>query len=241
MADDELKKQKMAELENYEELEAFEEEEQLTQEEEMANQLAAEQEYFAALSEAESIAQRGRKFKRPSIVKYFFLFFLAGIADLIDLIELKGLGVIPNLVISIVITLLIILISWLTNGETKKAEKYIKNISHELEQIQARIARASKFAMKAAKAGRRYGATRGISNRLLKSMARFRRYVAGNPVFRVLLGGALDIVPFLDILPFNLIGVYFAYKLEKGTLKEASGVGDSILQDTIESGKDVLG
>ena len=229
------------ELENYEQLEAFEYQEKLTQEEEIANQLAAEQEYFAALGEAESIAQKGRKFKNPSIIKYAFAFSLAGIADLIDLIELTGLGVLPNLIISIIASLLIALILWLTSGEVKKAEKYIKNISQELEQIQARIARASKFAMRAAKAGRRYGPTRGISNKLLKSMARFRRYAAGSPVLRVIVGGALDIIPFIDILPFNLIGVYFAYKLEKGTLKEASEVGDSILKDTIESGKNVLG
>ncbi len=241
MADDEVKKQKMAEFENYEKLEAFEQDEQLTQEEDMANQLAAEQEYFAALNAAESVARRGKRFKRPSVIKYSFLFFIAGIADLFDLIEITGLGVLPNLIISIVITLLLVTISWLTNGESRKAEKYIKNIAQELEQIQARIARASKFAMRAAKAGRRYGATRGISNKLLKNMGRFRRYVAGNPVLRVLLGGALDIIPFLDILPFNIIGIYFAYKLEAGTLKEASGVGESILQDTIESGKDVLG
>src|SRR3989344_3806921 len=140
---------------------------ELEAEEENAEQLAAEQELYAAETEAIDLSNQGQEFQRPSLIKYLVILApLAGIVDLIDFIDLSGVGAFIGRVVSLGASVLIILIFWLTNTKQKRADDYVESIQEKIDVITKRIANAEKQIVRVARLSRKVPGTKRIYRRV---------------------------------------------------------------------------
>ena len=220
-----------------------EQQEELAEEERYAAELAANQELYAAQAEATGLYNQGQEFRRPSLFKYSILASFASIVDLIDLIDLTGIGSILGRIISFIVSAIIILIFWFTNTKQKRADEYVENVQKNMEVIAGRIANAEKNILRVARLSRHIPGAKQIYRKLhLRTIRRARvalRRVAKstkNPLVRSAAAGALNLVPFLALVPWMLVGIWLSYRAEKESYKNAQEASGSVLEATEETG-----
>ena len=214
-------------------------EEELAEEEQNAVELAAEQELYAAQAGAEELYDQGQEYRHPSYFKYSILASFASIVDLIDLADLTGFGAIIGRAISFAVSAIIILIFWFTNTKQKRADEYAENVQKEIEVITQRIANAERNIVRVARLSRRIpGAKQAYRKLHLATIRRarvgLRRVVKStkSPILRYAAAGTLNLVPFLALIPWQLLGVYLSYRAEKESYKNAQEASDSVLEST---------
>jgi len=215
----------------------------LEEEERYATELAAEQELYAAQAEAAELHSQGQEFRHPSYFKYFVILGpLAAIIDLIDLVDLTGFGAIVGRTISFIVSAVIILIFWFTNTKQKRADEYVDNIQKNMEVIADRIANAERNIVRVARLSRKVPGAKQLYRKLhLRTIRRARvalRRVAKstkNPIVRSAVAGTLNLVPFLALVPWMLVGIWLSYRAEKESYKNAQEASESVLEATEET------
>ena len=216
----------------------------LEEEERYATELAAEQELYAAQAEAAELHSQGQEFRHPSYFKYFVILGpLAAIIDLIDLVDLTGFGAIVGRTISFIVSAVIILIFWFTNTKQKRADEYVDNIQKNMEVIADRIANAERNIVRVARLSRKVPGAKQLYRKLhLRTIRRARvalRRVAKstkNPIVRSAVAGTLNLVPFLALVPWMLVGIWLSYRAEKESYKNAQEASGLVLEATEETG-----
>lgn len=212
-------------------------------EEQNAEELAAEQEFYAAQAEAEELHNEGQRFKHPSYFKYFVLLApLATIADLVDLADLTGFGIPLGRSFSFAASSAIILIFWFTNTKQKQADEYIETIEKKIELITSRIAAAEKNIVRVARLSRHVPGAKRIYRKLhLKTIRKARVALRGvtksakSPIIRSLAAGTLNLVPFLSLIPWMLVGIWLSYRAEKESYKNARMTSELVLETADEA------
>lgn len=175
---------------------------------EYAGQLALEREQEAQITDA--LAEEGKSFGHPSLIKYFLLFFILAIPnDAIDAIELTGFLAVIAWFVSLFLSITSILIMWFTDQEQKRAKGFMKKI----EEYQRTAYRTVRTGLMVAKFFR--------NTRLAGKVTR-------NPMFKIVAGAVLEFIPFLSIFPWSSISVILAYFDERKTFKEARESGEEV-------------
>lgn len=204
------------------------EEEELLEEEILSDALYAEQEIYRSQQLLNRLALEGSSYKKPSILKYGILFTLSGIQDVVDLLDLTGIGAFVTTIVSFALSSLIIMITWLTNTKYKKAENYTKELEAIIPVIQANIAHASRVAMSTSRALGNIPGMKKISSKIPRVLAKTRSLAKGSPLFKVFVGNALDIIPFLGLLPLSTISIFLAYRDEKKAYTNVRQIAEEI-------------
>ena len=220
------------------------EDEELAEEEQYADELAAEQELYVAQEEATELSNQGQEFRHPSYFKYFVILApLAAIVDIIDLVDLTGFGAILGRIISFIVSAIIILIFWFTNTKQKRADEYVETVQKKMEVITARIANAERNISRVARLSRRIPGAKQIYRKLhlrtiRKARVALRRVAksAKSPIVRSAAAGTLNLVPFLALVPWMLVGIWLSYRAEKESYKNAQDASGSVLEATGETG-----
>lgn len=215
---------------------------ELDEEEQYAIELEANQELYAAQAETTELYNQGQEFRRPSLFKYSILASLAAIVDLIDLADLTGFGAIIGRAVSFAVSAFILLIFWFTNTKQKRADGYVENIQKSMEVITQRIADAERNIVRVARLSRHIPGAKQVYRKLhLRTLRRARVALRGvakntkNPIIRSAAAGVLNLVPFLAVIPWMLVGVWLSYRAENESYKNAKGASDSILESTGET------
>mgnify|MGYP001614747855 CR=1 FL=1 len=219
------------------------EENDLAEEEQNAVELDADQELYAAQAEAVELHNQGQEFRHPSYFKYFAVLTpLAAIIDLVDLVDLSGIGAIIGRSFSFVAWVLMLLIFWFTNTTQKRADEYVKNIEKNVEVITARIANAERNIVRVARISRKIPGAKQLYRKFhLKAIRRTRIALRGigkstkNPLIRSAASGTLNLIPFLAVIPWMLVGLWLSYRAEKESYKNSQEASDSILEATGET------
>jgi hypothetical protein len=216
--------------------------EDYSEEELIADLLEAEQESYAAINSGIELYNQGLSFKHPSYFKYGILFILAAIVDIIDFADLSGIGLFIARIVSFAASALIILVLWLTNTKQKSADEYVENAQKKIEFITQKISEAERKILTVAKISRKIPGVKKLYRKA--HMATIRRLRLGlrkltkntkNPIIRSLASGTLNLVPFLSIVPWMIIGIWLSYRAEKESYKKAEEMANTILENLGEN------
>lgn len=213
-------------------------ENQYSEEEQMFAYLAAERIKKQTLSEAEGVYQEGKSFGHPSYVKYGALFFLAGIVDLVDLADFTGISMVITRIFSLMCSMIIFLTLWFTNGKVKKAHQYTEEIGDKIIMFRQNIQDATRLAMKTAKLLRRSpiarNLTRKVAREIPRTLVKIRRVARKNPATKILVGAAIDLIPFVAIFNLSIFWVYMSYQDEKKSYNHAEIAAEEIPSQVLD-------
>lgn len=204
------------------------EEEELLEEEILSDALYAEQEIYRSQQLLGDLAEEGKKYKKPSAIKYSILFFLSLTQDSVDLLDLTGIGAFITTIASFVLSGLIIFIMWLTNTKYKRASNYTKELEEIVPVIQANIARATRVALNVSRVSRHIPGMKKVARHIPRVLAKTRRFVRRSPLTKVFVSNVLDIVPFLGLLPLSTISIFLAYRDERKVYNNARQAAEEI-------------
>lgn len=215
------------------------EEEAILTEESEANQLDAirEAEASSIQQQANDILQAGMSFQGPSMLKWGILLVLAITNDVIDLLALTGIGEILSWLISLGLTALILLILWMSDGEFKRAQRYVTDISD--------IAQQTQMAAQATEIREGVGRlTKGVAEKLkkipgLKNIG-IRETPRKNPLARVLLGSAIESIPYIGLVNLITVWIFFGYLAERHAYKEARRAAEESYEQMLTSATEMV-
>lgn len=191
------------------------------EEEELALQLAGQQELSLAQAEVGRLAQAGESYGRPSLAKYGFLFLIAGGIDLLDFLDVTLVGILFTKAISLLGTGLIYGTLWLTNDRVKSARQHGEQLEAALTEMSQTAARISRLAMRTSRVLKKVPGFKGVGRAIPRTMVKMRRAARKNPLMKIAIGGAINLIPFLAIVNLMVFWVYTSYRDEKKTLEQA--------------------
>ena len=207
--------------------EAFENEP--TNEEAYADQLALDQERYQTEQQLIDFHNEGIKYGHPSYVKYGIVSLLGLITESTDFLDLVGVGILVSKPVALFITFIIFLIFWLTNTKQKNADDYVGKAEEMVETIATNLAHIERRAFQTAKLARRFGAKRFAARIRISS-----RLVKRNPLFKFAAAGAANLIPFVAVFPWVLLGIYLSYKDEKKSYQNARETAGEIAEQVPE-------
>ena len=121
---------------------------------------------------------------------------------------------------------------WLTDSRYKKAHELIGNLEEAILDVQQKVARASSFAMKSSKFLRKVPGMKGLARKIPRTMVRVRRLARKNPLTKVLIGGAINLVPFLAMLNLMIVWIWLSYRDEKKAFKQARETSEETVEQS---------
>lgn len=232
----------MPEISNYNQISDETSEDELAEEEQLAAELAADQELYAVQAAAVELYNQGQEYRRPSLFKYSILASFASIIDLIDLIDLTGYGAVIGRIISFMVTVVILLIFWFTNTKQKRADEYVETVQERAEVIATRIANAEKNILRVARLSRKIPGAKQLYRKFhLRAIRRTRIALrrigksTKSPIIRSAASGTLNLIPFLAVIPWMLVGTWLSYRAEKESIENARKASESVLEATGET------
>jgi hypothetical protein len=206
----------------------------------LANQLDREYQLSLILQQADQIKQEGQSFGRPSFFKYFVILIpWAIVVDLVDAADLTGIGIILGRAFSIFSWVSIMLIMWFTDGELKRAHRYTENLEETVADIQKNIAQTTRFALRGSKILRRVPGMKGVARQIPRTLVKIRRAARKNPLTKVLIGGAINMFPFLAIFNLLFVWVYLSYRDEKKSFKHAQEESEIAYNQIFENAEEL--
>ncbi len=208
-------------------------EEALVAEERYAAELAAEQELYGIERQIQQLAEEGRSFGRPSLFKYGLLLLLAILVDIVIIVSylLYGVGIVLSTFFASPFIISIILISWFTDAKIKNTQAYPEKVEQVVVSVQRRIATATRTGLIAAKVLRRIPGMKGVARAIPRKLVQIRRVARRSPIGRILIGSGGNILPFINLVPWQIVSVLMAYSAEKKMLEEArQATNDAIEQ-----------
>ena len=205
------------------------------EEEETALAFQAEQELNLALQQVRQLYEEGQRYKKPSLLKYSFLFTVAGIIDVVDFLDLTGLGIIIAKIVSIAGTGIIYFTLWLTDSRLKKAHELVGNLEKAILEVQQKVARVSSFAMKSSKFLGKVPGMKGLARKIPRAMVGIRRLARKNPLTKVLIGGAINLVPFLAMINLMVVWIWLTRHDEKKAFKQARETSEEAIKQSSQT------
>jgi hypothetical protein len=209
----------------------------LAEEEAMiTEQLAIEQETTSINNQIDVVHQEGKAYGKPSRFKYFVLFLLASIVDLLNLLTLTGFGYAISVIVSVVITIIMYLLFWFTNGKQKRANEYQQKIVAFTQELQKNIAHLERRTVQITRLAGKFSNNKIIKKlkpvkALRKGAAKILKVTRRNPMTKFLGSAIANMIPILDLFPWQIIGVYLSYRDERETYADASNVADDLLAE----------
>jgi len=179
------------------------------------NQLALERnQRNQGLAQASILSDIGRSVGSPSLIKYLLILLLFALPnDIIDAIDFTAVLMPLSWFISMFLSVSTIFFTWFSDSELKRVQGHI-------EKIETHKKTLTKTATK-------------ISSRLTK-------FAPKNPVIKVIAGGVLEMLPFVNMLPWSCICVYLAYRDERNTFKETQRELDSTYAQISETSPEMV-
>lgn len=197
--------------------------------EEHAEQLALDQERYQTEQQLIDFHNEGINFGHPSYIKYGIVSLLGLITESTDFLDLIGVGMVVSKPVAFFITAFIFLIFYLTNTKQKNAEDYVGRAEEVVEVVAANLAHIERRAFQAAKIARRFGATRFAARIRISS-----RLVRRSPLFKFAGAGMANLIPFLAVFPWVLLGIYLSYRDEKKSYQNAHETAGDIAEQIPE-------
>ena len=197
--------------------------------EDIANQLADQREYYQTEQQLIDFHNEGVNYGHPSYAKYGIVSLLGLITESTDFLDLLGIGVVVSKPVALFLTFIIFLIFWLTNTKQKRADDYVGKAEEMVEAVTANLAHIERRAFQTAKIVRRFGAKRFAARIRISS-----RLVRRNPLFKFLAAGAANLIPFIAVFPWVLLGIYLSYRDEKKTYLNARETAGEIAEQIPE-------
>ena len=204
-------------------------------EEEISATLFAEQELNLAQQNLMALSAEGQSYKKPSFLKYSFLFTVAGIVDVVDFLDLTGIGIIIAKIVSIAGTGIIYFTLWLTDSRLKKAHELVGNLEKAILEVQQKVARVSSFAMKSSKFLGKVPGMKGLARKIPRAMVGIRRLARKNPLTKVLIGGAINLVPFLAMINLMVVWIWLTRHDEKKAFKQARETSEEAIKQSSQT------
>ena len=204
-------------------------EEETETEDDYAEQLAINQEYYQAEQQLIDFHNEGTGYGHPSYVKYAIVSLLGIVTESTDFLDLVGVGVVVSKPVSLFLTFIIFLIFWLTNTKQKNANDYVGKAEKIIEAVTANLAHIERRAFQGAKIARRLGAKRFAARIRISS-----RLVKRNPLFKFAGAAVANLIPFLAVFPWVLLGIYLSYRDEKKSYLSASETAGEIAEQIPE-------
>lgn len=173
-----------------ENIEAIAQEEAL--EEEYANELENQrQQEFQATN---ALYEQSRSFLGPSLFKYLIILLIFALPnDILDALDFTGFGIIISWFISFFLSMATVIIMWFGDSELKRVQGHMGNIE-------------------------KYQKT--LAKNLTRVSAKLAKFAPKNPLMKVLVGSALEMIPIISLLPWSCISVAMAYQDERKTFKD---------------------
>ena len=199
------------------------------EEEQYADELATDRERYQTEQQLIDFHNEGIKYGHPSYVKYGIVSLLGLITESTDFLDLIGVGMVISKPVALFITFVIFLIFWLTNTKQKRADNYTGEAEEFVEAIATNLAHIERRAFQAAKIARRFGANRFAARIRISS-----RLVKRNPLFKFVAAGAANLIPFVAVFPWVLLGIYLSYRDEKKSYKNAQETAGEIAEQIPE-------
>ena len=199
------------------------------QEEEIAEQLATEQELYQTEQQLIDFHNEGIQYGHPSYIKYGIVTLLGLITEGTDFLDLIGIGVLVSKPVALFLTAVIFLIFWLTNTKQKGADDYVAKAEELVEAVATNLAHIERRAFQTAKIARRLGATRFAARIRISS-----RLVRSNPLFKFAAAGVANLIPFLAVFPWVLLGICLSYRDEKKSYQNAHETAREIAEQIPE-------
>ncbi len=160
--------------------------------------------------------------KPPSKIRYLFWGYFALVSDILsivgDLGDLTGVGLVFVTLVELVIQAGFLATGYLATGKIRKLQHATIAYEQEIARAQNAVKRYRQAYAQALRAGRKIGALRGPLRALSTKKSKFSKI---NPFKRYALTAAAEIVPLLNVLPWQLYGVYHLYKSHKAAYQEA--------------------
>lgn len=194
-----------------------------------AEQLSAVQERYQTEQQLIDFHNEGVQYGHPSYIKYGIVSLLGLITESTDFLDITGIGMVISKPVALFITFIIFLIFWLTNTKQKRADDYVGKAEEMVEAITVNLAHIERRAFQAAKIARRIGATRFAARIRINS-----RLVRRNPLFKYAAAGAANLIPFLAVFPWVLLGIYLSYRDEKKSFQNARKTAGEIAEQIPE-------
>lgn len=200
--------------------------------EDIATQLAAEQDFNLARQQFDQAVTEGQQYSRPSFLKYGFLFAVAGVVDIVDAADATGIGIIVSKIVSIGGTAIIYLTLWLANGKVKRAHEYGENLEASVAAFSSQAARIDRTALRGAKALGKIPGMKGVSRGARLARIKIKKFARKNPLTKILMGGAINLVPFVAIINLMVFWIYSSYRDEKNTYRQAREAAEETIEQT---------
>lgn len=200
--------------------------------EDIATELIAEQDFNLAAQQFDKAIEESRQYNRPSFLKYGFLFAVAGVMDIVDIADITGVGIIISKIVSIGGTTLIYLVLWLTNGKMRRAQAYGENLEASVLALQSQVTRSTQFALRASKTIGRIPGMKGVARQIPRTLVKIRRIARKNPLTKILVGGAVNLIPFVAIVNLMVFWIYLSYRDEKNIYRQAREAAEEVIEQT---------
>lgn len=179
--------------------------------------------------------------KKPSLFKYTILFGLAIFADAVDFVAVDLVGPLWLLaaMVSVFITIMIFVISWITNTRYNDASRYNREIVDYIEETRNNIAHATRVALRVARISRAVGrriprvarVTSRMSRTITRSLVKIRRVARRNPLTKILVSAGLNVVPILSFIPWMTVGIFLSYWDERTTYNNVQQYGEELAEE----------
>ncbi len=199
--------------------------EQLAQEELRHNELLFNQ---SRQQENQSIQQALRelkKVKEPSRFAYFILISTSALSDILDIVEAlfllftgtsSGLVSIP---LAIFVSIVFIIVGYIENGKLQKRAKASAVLLEKIDHIDQRIRSYRKMYTTALRVGRKIKPLRKPLRQFALGM---KKFTSKNKILsKVIRNSIFQVIPFLDLWPWQTIATWQTYKARKQAYLEA--------------------
>lgn len=204
----------------------IEELENIEEEEMVMNEMAEEQELYQLRQQAERIYEQGQSYGHPSFFKYFVVLIpwavAVDIVDTLDVDVMTWIGFIFARSFSILSWLSILFILWFTDGKLKSSRNYAESLESTISDLQKDIVLTTRYALKTSKYLRKVPGMKGVARQIPRTLVKIRKFARKNPLTKVIIGGALNIIPWLSIFNLLCVWVYLSYRDEKKSYKQAA-------------------
>lgn len=181
---------------------------------EIVGAIERERELANLQHESEDLYEEGMEYKKPSKVKYGILYAMAIFVDGINLVSLTGIGAIFSVLASFIVSFLMFLIFWFTNTKQKRADEYSHKVSVFLENMPKNIAHLER---RAVRVGKFAGKLKPVQKPATKTFVALEK----SPLSKFVASAVANLIPFLDILPWMILGVWLSYRNEKASYVNA--------------------
>jgi len=183
-----------------------------------ATQLAQIRTMEGVYKDIENLRAEGQAFGHPSYFKYFLCGSLALLKDGLDIAALLSLVALPAWwLIGPSLSILVLVIFWFFNVKPKKAKEYMKNLEQSMEVIQANITHAVRVA----------SMVPGVKKKVARiGIAKIASFAGRSPTVTIAIGGGLEAIPLVSLVPWNTISVILSYLDERKIYINAAKNGE---------------